>query len=69
MNHTPGTDLLSELDINAVKDYLLDLQQRICSGLESEDGSQVFTEDAWEHKKGGGGRTRVLSGGAVFERS
>ena len=41
----------------AVKAYLLDLQDRICSALQAEDGQAVFAEDAWQRPAGGGGRT------------
>lgn len=51
-----------------VREYLLGLQDTICAGLESVDGSARFTEDAWTREAGGGGRTRVLSGGSVFEQ-
>ena len=46
--------------IQAVKAYLLDLQDRICAALEAEDGSARFVEDAWQRPAGGGGRTRVI---------
>ena len=59
---------MSEIDLGAVKKYLLDLQDRICSGVENEDGAAKFIEDAWTHEAGGGGRTRVLTEGAVFEQ-
>ena len=55
-------------DTEAVKGYLLDLQDRISAGLAEEDGVAGFREDAWERPGGGGGRTRVMSGGAVFEQ-
>lgn len=55
-------------DAEAVKQYLLDLQDRICAALEQEDGAAVFREDAWERPGGGGGRSRVLQQGAVFEQ-
>ena len=45
------------------------LQQQICVELERLDGSGRFVEDAWERPGGGGGFTRVLSEGAVFERA
>ncbi|MEM1411681.1 MAG: oxygen-dependent coproporphyrinogen oxidase [Pseudomonadota bacterium] len=54
--------------IEAVKAYLLTLQDDICTALERADGQAVFEEDAWEREAGGGGRTRVLSGGKVFEQ-
>lgn len=54
-------------DKAAVKAYLLDLQDRICNALAAEDGS-AFVEDTWERAEGGGGRSRVLAGGAVIEK-
>jgi coproporphyrinogen III oxidase len=55
-------------DTAAVKHYLLDLQDRICADLECEDRGASFLEDAWERPEGGGGRSRVLQQGAVFEQ-
>ncbi|MDT8384036.1 MAG: oxygen-dependent coproporphyrinogen oxidase [Gammaproteobacteria bacterium] len=61
---------MSQPDIQAIKDYLLDLQDRICAGIAAEDGSAGFLEDNWERETGGGGgRTRVLTDGAVFEQA
>ena len=59
--------------VAAVENYLRDLQDRICSALETCDGGARFAEDAWtradaDAKLGGGGRTRVLKNGAVFEQ-
>jgi coproporphyrinogen III oxidase len=51
------------VDIEAVKDYLLKLQDRICRELEAADGKGVFVEDAWER-----GRSRILTDGAVIEK-
>jgi coproporphyrinogen III oxidase len=59
---------MSQPDITAVKDYLLNLQDAICNGLAEVDGREIFIEDAWTRQAGGGGRTRVLSNGAVFEQ-
>lgn len=59
---------MATVDIAAVKAYLLSLQDAICQQLAEEDGAAVFAEDAWERPGGGGGRTRVLSNGAVFEQ-
>lgn len=56
------------MNIEAVRDYLLTLQDRICAELEAEDGSGKFVEDAWTRPEGGGGRSRVLAGGAVIEK-
>ena len=55
-------------DKAAVKAYLLDLQDRICRALAAEDGSAEFVEDAWTRAEGGGGRSRVLTNGAVIEK-
>ena len=61
---------MSQPDTQAILDYLLDLQQRICAGLEAEDGQATFEQDTWEREgDGGGGRTRVLTNGAVFEQA
>ena len=56
-------------DPEAVERYLLDLQDRICTGLEAQDEGG-FTEDLWERPRHeGGGRTRVLQDGAVLEQA
>jgi coproporphyrinogen III oxidase len=49
-------------------EYIHDLQNRICSALEKTDGKALFFEDKWDRPEGGGGRTRVISNGAVFEK-
>ena len=61
---------MNQPDITAVRDYLLGLQDHICQQLEIVDGQEKFVEDAWERTDGlaGGGRTRVLNDGAVFEQ-
>jgi len=56
-------------DLNAVRSYLLTLQDGICAGLEREDGTGRFQEDSWTRTEGGGGRSRVLGEGAVFEKA
>jgi coproporphyrinogen III oxidase len=55
--------------LEPVKTYLLDLQDRICQALETEDGAGRFTEDLWQRPEGGGGRSRVMAEGAVFEQA
>ena len=55
-------------DTAAVRAYLLDLQDRICAALEAEDGAGRFEEDSWERPEGGGGRSRVMTGGALLEQ-
>lgn len=59
---------MSQLPLEEVKAFLLGLQDRICAALESEDGEARFREDAWVRAEGGGGRTRVLEGGAIIEK-
>ncbi|MDF2187085.1 oxygen-dependent coproporphyrinogen oxidase [Paraflavitalea sp. CAU 1676] len=57
---------------NNIKDnwvsFIHELQDRICAGLEQIDGKASFHEDKWERAEGGGGRTRVITGGNVFEK-
>lgn len=60
---------MTQPDLHAVKLYLLDLQDRLCGELAREDGQAHFREDAWQRPEGGGGRTRVLTEGAVFEQA
>jgi coproporphyrinogen III oxidase len=59
---------MQEPDIEAVRTFLLDLQDRICAMLEAEDGRAHFREDSWVRSEGSGGRARVLEGGAVIEK-
>ncbi len=57
-------------NIQAVIDYLKSLQNQICAGLEALDGGASFSTDNWERgQHGGGGITRVLSNGDVFEQA
>lgn len=60
---------MGEPNLEAVKTYLLALQDRICAALEAEEPAARFVEDAWRYASGvGGGRTRVLNGGEVIEQ-
>lgn len=59
---------MSQPSVAEVKAYLLDLQDRICSALAVEDGGADFVEDSWDRPEGGGGRSRVIKNGAVFEK-
>ena len=56
-------------NIDAIREYLLSLQERICSALEHEDGHASFLTDTWSRPAGGGGQTRVLTGGKLFEQA
>ncbi|NCJ05071.1 oxygen-dependent coproporphyrinogen oxidase [Synechococcales cyanobacterium C] len=51
-----------------VGDFLRQLQDSICQGLEQLDSQQTFHEDSWERPEGGGGRSRVMRDGSVFEQ-
>ncbi|WP_299798507.1 oxygen-dependent coproporphyrinogen oxidase [uncultured Maribacter sp.] len=48
--------------------YIEQLQDTITSKLEEVDGTATFKEDIWVRPEGGGGRTRVIENGAVFEK-
>lgn len=52
----------------AVRDYLLELQGRICAELESADGRARFLQDTWERPGGGGGCTRIAGQGNFIEK-
>ena len=49
--------------------YFQNLQDQICAGLETLDGRAEFREDVWRRPEGGGGRTRVMINGSVFEKA
>lgn len=55
-------------DLNAVLTYLETLQDTICSALSEIDGTG-FAEDSWTREEGGGGKSRVLKNGNVFEQA
>jgi len=78
----PSTTLDAKADtLTAVRCYLLNLQEQICRELAEEDGAAEFGRDEWSRENakndratdkpnlGGGGLTRVLSEGAVFEKA
>ena len=50
------------------QDYIKNLQDTICKTLENIDGKAKFQEDLWDRPEGGGGRTRVIENGNVFEK-
>lgn len=60
MNNTPDPD--------AVYQYLIDLQDRVTSTLGELDGIAGFREETWERDAGGGGRSRVIEDGGLFEK-
>jgi len=50
-------------------DYVRDLQNRICLSIEKADGRNRFQAKSWQRDGGGGGESRVLEGGKVFEKA
>jgi coproporphyrinogen III oxidase len=60
---------MSAPDVTAVKTHFLSLQGTICRALEAEDGTGKFQTDNWERAEGGGGRTRLMADGVVFEKA
>jgi len=54
--------------VEKIKNYFLQLQDNICSELETTDGQATFITDEWQREQGGGGRTRVIGNGAVIEK-
>jgi coproporphyrinogen III oxidase len=57
------------LERGAIADEYLIIQEELCAGLQSLDGRSVFTSDDWDRPGGGGGLTRVLSGGGQIEKA
>jgi coproporphyrinogen III oxidase len=51
------------------RDFFAGLQDQICAALERLDGKAAFREDLWHREGGGGGRTRVIEDGALFEKA
>jgi coproporphyrinogen III oxidase len=56
------------MNIDAIKKYLLQLQDNLCESLQQEETVKQFKEDNWQRPQGGGGRTRALEGGEVIEK-
>jgi coproporphyrinogen III oxidase len=68
MNATPFSVLPTESAVETAHAYFVDLQTRIVAALEQADGA-AFRSDSWERAEGGGGVSRLLEGGQVFERA
>ncbi|MBS9434616.1 oxygen-dependent coproporphyrinogen oxidase [Photorhabdus hainanensis] len=56
-------------NINQIKSFFLSLQDEICRQLEQADGTAKFTEQCWQREKGGGGRSRIMKEGSIFEQA
>ncbi|AFY70895.1 coproporphyrinogen oxidase [Thalassoporum mexicanum PCC 7367] len=51
-----------------ISQFMQSLQDDICAGLETVDGGAEFKQDTWERPEGGGGRSRVIENGNIFEK-
>ncbi|MBU1620898.1 MAG: oxygen-dependent coproporphyrinogen oxidase [Gammaproteobacteria bacterium] len=60
---------MQNVDKHQVKAFLMALQDSICVELAAADGAADFAEESWDRAEGGGGRSRVLTHGAVFEQA
>ena len=63
------TSALPKHALGQIQNYLLQLQNSLCSAIENLDGKAHFIEDTWTRPEGGGGISRVLERGAVFEKA
>lgn len=54
--------------LNDIKNYLIELQKNICHSLEELDGKAIFMNDEWQRVEGGGGLSKVIENGNVFEK-
>ena len=59
----------TDTPIARMETFLRDLQDRLCDALEAADRQARFVEDPWQRAEGGGGRSRVLKNGALFEQA
>jgi coproporphyrinogen III oxidase len=75
MSNLPTSEATSQVNSAPPSDsrerishFLKDFQDQICQALAEADGAGSFQEDSWEREEGGGGRSRVLKNGAIFEQ-
>lgn len=59
---------MSDIDIQQVREYLTGLQNQITTALMAQDETLQLQEDEWQNQQGGGGRSRVMREGKVFEQ-
>ncbi len=59
---------MSDINVDAVKRYLLQLQESICQALQAQDGGAEFVVDEWQRPQGGGGISRVITHGNIIEK-
>ena len=60
---------MSDSMVAPIHDYLRDLQAQICRGLEAFESAERFASDTWQREGGGGGDSRVMRNGEVFEQA
>src|SRR5690606_22476194 len=56
-------------NLSAVREYLSGLQDTLCDAIQKDEGAARVQMDKWTRAEGGGGRTRVLANGALFEKA
>lgn len=56
------------LNKDSIRDWFKNLQENICKQLEAADGGATFINDPWERSGGGGGQSRVITGGRIIEK-
>lgn len=64
----PNRSLPATDSRDRVKQFMQQIQDTICESLAELDGAGQFQEDSWQREEGGGGRSRVIRDGAVFEQ-
>lgn len=60
---------MTKISAEVVKAFLIELQNNICRDLENQEPSKRFEKDSWQRAEGGGGESRVLTNGEVFEQA
>uniref|UniRef100_UPI0036D9471E oxygen-dependent coproporphyrinogen oxidase n=1 Tax=Photorhabdus sp. RM322S TaxID=3342825 RepID=UPI0036D9471E len=60
---------MNTLNVNKIKSFFLSLQNDICRQLEQADSKGKFIEQCWQRAEGGGGRSRIMKEGAIFEQA
>ena len=60
---------MKQPDLKHIENFLLGLQETLCDALANADGEKKFKEDIWQRPEGGGGRSKVLTDGGLFEQA
>ena len=61
--------LKENYEIKSVIEYLLNLQKKITENIENIDDKAKFSSDKWERDEGGGGESKILKNGKIFEKA